>query len=134
MKIFLQNCSEIVKKIWRNVGNTLCKFLNILMEILLHFLVNSWKNLWKIIGKIWKIRVLYGFCYLQECSYHFVHHDCTKYFLTSNQLFFQFLRDVKTRVRLYGHKEKSIVSKMITKIINLCNILSLFKIVKIYHY
>ncbi len=40
-----------MKKMWRNVGNTLYKFFNILMKILLHFFVNFCKNLWKIIGK-----------------------------------------------------------------------------------
>ncbi len=69
-KMFLRNFSEIVKKIWRNVGNTSSKFLNILMKILWHFLVNFWKNLWKINGRIWKI--LYRFCFLQECCYHCV--------------------------------------------------------------
>ncbi len=50
--MFLWNFSEIVKNIWRNVGNTLYKFLNILTEILWNLLVYLWKNLWKIIGKI----------------------------------------------------------------------------------
>ncbi len=89
LKMFLWNFNEIVKKIWRNVGNTLYKFFNILMEILWHFLVNFGKNLWKIIGKIWKI--LYDFCFFQECSYHSVYYDCANYFNTSNKLMFQFL-------------------------------------------
>ncbi len=70
LKMFLWNLSEIVKKISRNVGNTLYNFFNILIEILWHFLVSFWRNLWKI---------LQGFCFLQECSYHSVHHDCAKY-------------------------------------------------------
>ncbi len=86
--MYLSNFSEIVKEIWRNVRNTLHKFF-VLKEILWHFLVNFWKNFWKIIEKIWKI--LDGFCFLQECSYHSVYHDCAKYFPTSNQLMFQFL-------------------------------------------
>ncbi len=80
-KMFLWNFSEIVKKIWRNVGNTSYRFFNILMKILLQFFVNFCKNLRKLIGKLWKI--LYGFCFLQECSYHSGQHVCAKYFPTS---------------------------------------------------
>ncbi len=131
--MFLWNFTETVKTIWRNVGNTSYKFFSILIEILWHFLVNFWKNLWKIIAKIWKI--LYDFCFLQECSYHSVHHDRAKYFHTLNQLMFQFLWECEdSKLGLYGHKEKSIVSKMITNIINDRVISSShFKIVKIYH-
>ncbi len=38
---------------WGNVGNTLCKFLDILKGNFVTFCVNFWKNLWKIIRKTW---------------------------------------------------------------------------------
>ncbi len=59
---------------------------------------------------------------------------CAKYFPTSNQLMFQLLKGCEnSRVRLYRNKKKSIVSQMITKIINDRVISSsFFKIVKIY--
>ncbi len=87
------------------------------------------KNYWK------NMKKHYGSCFLQECSYHSVHHDSAKYFHTSNQLMFQFLWGCEnSRVRQYSRKKKSIESKMITKIINDSVISSsVFKIVKIYH-
>ncbi len=96
------NFSEIVKKIWRNVKNTSYKFFNILMKILWHFLVNFRKNLWKIIEKIW--RILYGFCFLQECSYHSMHHDCAKYFPAFNQLIVSVLIGMQ-RLKSNGRKK-----------------------------
>ncbi len=51
MFFFFLNFSEIVKKIWRNVGNTLYKFFNILVEILWHFLFYFGKTYEKLLQK-----------------------------------------------------------------------------------
>ncbi len=65
--MFLWNFSETVQKILKKRGEYFVQF----------FLYFDGKNLWKIIEKIRKI--LYGFCFLQECSYHSEHYDCDKY-------------------------------------------------------
>ncbi len=85
-KMFLWNFSEIVKKIWRNVGNTSYK------------LIFSWKfcDIFLLIfGKTYeKLLEKYEKHFIVSVPWmqlHSVHHDCAKYFPTLNQLIFQFL-------------------------------------------
>ncbi len=70
-KMFLWNFSKIIaKKIWRNVGNTSYKFINILMEILWHFLVNFWKNsekLWEKYEKYFMVSVSFENAVITLC-------------------------------------------------------------------
>ncbi len=58
LKMFLSNFSEIVKKFWRKVGNTLYKFLDILkgnfVTFLCQFLENLWKNYPKNVKLFWE--------------------------------------------------------------------------------
>ncbi len=88
--MFLWNFSEIVRKIWRNVGNFSYKFFNTLIEILWVFLSifgRTYETLWEKYDKYFTVFVSF-----RGSSYHSVHYDgAKKYFSTSNQVMFQFL-------------------------------------------
>ncbi len=86
--MFLWNFSEIVKKIWRNVGNTSYKLFNILMEILWLFLSIIGKTYEKLLEKYEKyfiVSVSFKNAVINLCIM------TAKYSPTSNRLIFLFL-------------------------------------------
>ncbi len=128
LQIFLWNFTDIVKKIWRNVGNTSYKFFNISMEFC-HISLSIFGKIYEKLLEKYKKYFMVSISF-KNTVYHSMHHDCAKYFPIS-------LLIGMWRLKSKGYqviKKKSIVSKMITKIINdLVISSSPFKIVKIYH-